>query len=114
MEGRTTLIVAHRLATISLADRVAVIDEGRVIAEGTHAELLAGEPRYAEILAHTEEDARRRAKEQEARRLAHRDEEERLLHDALDVDLPRARDLELDVDELADLEPERTSQRGAS
>ena len=51
MTGRTTLIIAHRLSTISLADRVAVVEGGRVIAEGTHAELLATEPRYAEILA---------------------------------------------------------------
>ena len=51
MTGRTTLIIAHRLSTISLADRVAVVEGGQVIAEGTHAELLATEPRYAEILA---------------------------------------------------------------
>jgi len=51
MTDRTTLIIAHRLSTISLADRVAVVEGGRVIAEGTHAELLATEPRYAEILA---------------------------------------------------------------
>ncbi|MCU1380230.1 MAG: Lipid export ATP-binding/permease protein msbA [Acidimicrobiales bacterium] len=53
---RTTLIIAHRLSTISLADRVAVVEDGRVIAEGTHAQLLAGEPRYAEILAQVEEE----------------------------------------------------------
>jgi ATP-binding cassette subfamily B protein len=51
MEGRTTLIIAHRLSTISLADRVVLMDEGRVIADGTHAGLLASEPRYAEVLA---------------------------------------------------------------
>jgi ATP-binding cassette subfamily B protein len=53
---RTTLIIAHRLSTISLSDRVAVVEDGRVIAEGTHAELLAGEPRYAEILAQGEDE----------------------------------------------------------
>ncbi|MCU1373546.1 MAG: Lipid export ATP-binding/permease protein msbA [Actinomycetia bacterium] len=56
LEFRTTLIIAHRLSTISLADRVAVVEDGRVIAEGTHAELLATEPRYGEILAQVEEE----------------------------------------------------------
>jgi ATP-binding cassette subfamily B protein len=51
MRGRTTLIVAHRLSTISLAGRVVLMDGGRVIADGTHASLLATEPRYAEVLA---------------------------------------------------------------
>ncbi len=69
MVGRTTLIIAHRLSTISLADRIAVIEDGRVIAQGTHAELLATEPRYVEILARTEEDARRRAIERDAARV---------------------------------------------
>ena len=55
MTGRTTLIIAHRLSTISLADRVAVVEGGRIIALGTHAELLATEPRYLEILAQAEE-----------------------------------------------------------
>jgi len=54
MIDRTTLIIAHRLSTISLADRVAVVEGGRVIAEGTHADLLATEPRYAEILAQSD------------------------------------------------------------
>ncbi|GIE92833.1 ABC transporter ATP-binding protein [Paractinoplanes rishiriensis] len=54
MRGRTTLIVAHRLSTISLADRVVLMAGGRVIADGTHASLLAGEPRYAEVLASQE------------------------------------------------------------
>ncbi|WP_344520294.1 ABC transporter ATP-binding protein [Paractinoplanes durhamensis] len=51
MQGRTTLIVAHRLSTISLADRVVLMEAGRVIADGTHASLLAAEPRYAAVLA---------------------------------------------------------------
>jgi ATP-binding cassette subfamily B protein len=51
MEGRTTLIVAHRLSTISLADRVVLLDGGRIVADGTHAELLASTPLYSEVLA---------------------------------------------------------------
>ncbi|MBM2621518.1 ABC transporter ATP-binding protein [Actinoplanes sp. LDG1-06] len=51
MRGRTTLIVAHRLSTIGLADRVVLMEGGRVIADGTHASLLASEPRYAAVLA---------------------------------------------------------------
>src|SRR4051794_32716361 len=51
MRGRTTLIVAHRLSTISLADRVVLMANGRVIADGTHESLLESEPRYAEVLA---------------------------------------------------------------
>jgi ATP-binding cassette, subfamily B, bacterial len=51
MTGRTTLVIAHRPATIALADRVAVVDGGRVIEEGTHAELLARSSRYRALLA---------------------------------------------------------------
>ena len=40
MEGRTTLIIAHRLSTICLADRVVLLDQHRIVADGTHAELL--------------------------------------------------------------------------
>jgi ATP-binding cassette, subfamily B, bacterial len=63
MEDRTTLVIAHRLSTISLADRVCLIERGRVAATGTHAELMRTEPRYAEVLAHVadEEAARREA-----------------------------------------------------
>jgi ATP-binding cassette subfamily B protein len=51
MRGRTTIVVAHRLSTIGLADRVVLMDRGRVVASGTHAALLANEPRYGRVLA---------------------------------------------------------------
>jgi len=57
MEGRTTLIVAHRLSTISLADRVVLLEDGHIVADGTHAELLETTPRYAEVLAQADPDA---------------------------------------------------------
>ena len=50
LAGRTTLVIAHRLSTIALADRVVLLEGGRVVASGRHAELLATEPRYAEVL----------------------------------------------------------------
>ena len=54
MKGRTTLIIAHRLSTIALADRVALLEDGKVTAEGTHTELLVTVPAYAEVLARAE------------------------------------------------------------
>jgi ATP-binding cassette subfamily B protein len=57
MHGRTTLVIAHRPATIALADRVAVVDEGRVVDQGTHAELLARSQAYRALLALDQEDA---------------------------------------------------------
>ncbi len=50
MEGRTTIIISHRLATISLADKVVLLDEGRVADVGTHAELMLSSDRYREVL----------------------------------------------------------------
>jgi ATP-binding cassette subfamily B protein len=51
MRGRTTLVIAHRPATIALADRVAVLEGGRIVEEGTHEELIARSPRYRGLLA---------------------------------------------------------------
>jgi ATP-binding cassette subfamily B protein len=56
LESRTTIVIAHRLSTISLADRVALLEHGRVVATGTHTELMATEPRYVEVLAHLADD----------------------------------------------------------
>jgi len=52
MEGRTTFIIAHRLSTVSLADEVVVMDGGRIVDRGTHAELLEGCSFYREIAEH--------------------------------------------------------------
>jgi ATP-binding cassette subfamily B protein len=49
MEGRTTLVIAHRLATIRDADRILVLDKGRLIDQGTHDELVRKGGRYAEL-----------------------------------------------------------------
>ena len=54
LAGRTVILIAHRLSTIALADRVVLLDDGRVIADGRHDELLATEPRYRELLAREE------------------------------------------------------------
>ena len=49
--GRTTLIVTHRLSQIRWADRILVLDGGRLVANGTHADLLAGSPHYRRIFS---------------------------------------------------------------
>jgi subfamily B ATP-binding cassette protein MsbA len=49
MEGRTTLVIAHRLSTVRRADRIAVLDRGAIVEQGTHAELLALEGEYRRL-----------------------------------------------------------------
>jgi ABC-type multidrug transport system fused ATPase/permease subunit len=51
MKGRTTLIIAHRLSTIRSADRIVVLQDGAVVEEGTHGELLARREVYARLHA---------------------------------------------------------------
>ncbi|GAB5388567.1 MAG: hydrophobic compound transporter HcuC [Alphaproteobacteria bacterium] len=59
MQGRTTLVIAHRLATIREADRIAVIDQGRVAATGTHDQLIAQDGLYARLARLQFQDERR-------------------------------------------------------
>jgi ATP-binding cassette subfamily B protein len=51
MIGRTTMVIAHRLATVVNADRIAVIDDGRLVATGRHDQLIASNPLYARVAA---------------------------------------------------------------
>jgi ATP-binding cassette, subfamily B, bacterial len=59
MQGRTTIVIAHRPGTIALADTVVLLDEGRVIASGPHQQLLDDEPRYRDVLAAMERPDRK-------------------------------------------------------
>jgi ATP-binding cassette subfamily B protein len=59
LAGTTTLIVAHRTSTVALADRAALIDHGKVVAVGTHTELMQTSARYRYVIANQAEEARR-------------------------------------------------------
>jgi ATP-binding cassette subfamily B protein len=51
MQGRTTLVVAHRLATVQRADRIVVLEHGQLVEQGSHAELVAAGGLYARLAA---------------------------------------------------------------
>jgi ABC-type multidrug transport system fused ATPase/permease subunit len=57
MDGRTTFVIAHRLSTIELADQIVVLDHGRILAEGSHEQLLSRSELYREIVAGTSSGA---------------------------------------------------------
>ncbi len=64
MAGRTTFVIAHRLSTIELADQIVVLEHGRIVAQGSHEELLGKSELYREIVAGTSSDADAHASEE--------------------------------------------------
>ena len=79
MQGRTTIVIAHRAGTIALADTVVLVDDGRVAAHATHEELLASNERYREVLAAlTAEEAEEVEEAELARRTERSEHAERI------------------------------------
>jgi ATP-binding cassette subfamily B protein len=63
MTDRTTIVIAHRLSTINLAERVVLLEDGHIVASGTHRELMATEPKYAEVLARAAQEEASRSED---------------------------------------------------
>ncbi|MFL6239725.1 MAG: ABC transporter ATP-binding protein [Actinomycetes bacterium] len=55
MRGRTVVLIAQRASTLAMADRIVLMEQGRIVAEGSHLELIATEPRYARLLGEADE-----------------------------------------------------------
>jgi subfamily B ATP-binding cassette protein MsbA len=49
MQGRTTIVIAHRLSTVEHCDRIVVLDQGRIVDEGSHAQLITRQGLYARL-----------------------------------------------------------------
>ncbi|ASR54221.1 ABC transporter ATP-binding protein [Cellulomonas sp. PSBB021] len=85
LAGTTTLVVAHRPSTVALADRVAVLEDGRITGVGTHAELLATHAHYRYVLTAQEAvDDAARAADRRAQDADVREDEERTADEAAD------------------------------
>ena len=58
IKGRTTIVIAHRLSTVVDADRIYVLERGKVVQSGNHAELMAADGLYASLYRHNLEETR--------------------------------------------------------
>jgi ATP-binding cassette subfamily B protein len=54
-KGKTAILIAHRLSTVRHADKIVVMDKGRIVAEGTHDELISSSSHYQDLVAHQTE-----------------------------------------------------------
>jgi ATP-binding cassette subfamily B protein len=90
MAGRTTLLVAHRRSTLRLADRIVLVEGGRVVDQGSHQELLARSPLYRDLLAGPEDATLEEALEHHALEHKRVDRAHLWPYDEVDAEGPRA------------------------